>query len=130
MSTGAIIGIIVGAAIVLLLIGVLARTAGRRRRDARRDEAYQLRQDARTHSVEAEGERAAADEQAAQARRSEAEAEELAARARHDRALAERQRIEAERRSELARAHHDQAREVDPDVSDTGQEEALAIDRD
>jgi len=36
----------------------------------------------------------------------------------------------AERHSEEARSRHDEARQVDPDLSDDGQEEALAIDRD
>jgi F0F1-type ATP synthase membrane subunit b/b' len=130
MSTGAIIAVIVGAVLVLALIWAIAHTAGQKRRAARREEARELRTQARSQSAQAEGARASADEQAAQARRSEAEAEELAAKARKDRAAAEQRAMEAERQSEAARSHHDQARQVDPDMSDSGHEEALTIDRD
>jgi F0F1-type ATP synthase membrane subunit b/b' len=130
MSTGAIIAVIVGAVIVLALIWAIARAAGQKRRAAHREEARELRTQARSRSVQAEGARASAEEQAAQARRSEAEAEELAAKARKDRAAAEQQRMEAERESQAARNHHDEAREVDPEMSDTGHEEAITMDRD
>jgi F0F1-type ATP synthase membrane subunit b/b' len=129
MSTGAIIAVIVGAVIVLALIWAIARAAGQKRRAAHREEARELRTQARSRSVQAEGARASAEEQAAQARRSEAEAEELAAKARKDRAAAEQQ-MEAERESQAARNHHDEAREVDPEMSDTGHEEAITMDRD
>jgi hypothetical protein len=77
--------------------------------------------------VQAESARASADERDAKARRSEAE--ELAAKALKERAIADRQSIEAERQSDAARSHHAEARRVDPDASDSGHEEALALDR-
>ncbi len=40
-----------------------------------------------------------------------------------------RRAVEAERMTADARAHHDQARAIDPDVADSGQDEALAIDQ-
>jgi DNA-binding transcriptional LysR family regulator len=55
--------------------------------------------------------------------------EERAAQARQGRAAAETQAIEAEQLSGSARAYHDEARQTDPDASDSGHDEALAIDR-
>jgi hypothetical protein len=53
--------------------------------------------------------------------------EERAAQARQGRATAERQAVKAEHLTESARDQHAQARALDPDASDSGQDEALAI---
>ena len=45
-----------------------------------------------------------------------------------ERAAAEKQAVEAEQLSESARSYHDQARETDPGASDSGEDEALAIE--
>ena len=73
------------------------RAVSRRRNEERREQAGELRQQARSRSLQAEGARAAADEQAAGARRAQAEADERAAQARARRADAERRAAEAER---------------------------------
>jgi hypothetical protein len=127
MSTGAIIAIAVGAVVVLALIAGLARVASRKRDERRREQAGELRQEARSRSIQADSARASADEQAAEALRVQAEAEERAAQARQGRAAADRQSLEAERLTESARDQHAQARAIDPDASDSGQDEALAI---
>jgi predicted Holliday junction resolvase-like endonuclease len=127
VSTGAIIAIAVGAVVLLLLIALALRAMNHRRNDRRREQAGQLREQARSRSIQAESARASADEQAAEAKRAQAEAEERAAQAREEHAAAERRALEAEQLTEDARAHHDQARAVDPDVSDSAQDEALAI---
>jgi hypothetical protein len=62
-------------------------------------------------------------------KRARAEAGERAAQARQGHAAAERCAVEAERMIEDVRAHRDQAREIDPDVSDSGQEEASVINK-
>jgi hypothetical protein len=129
VSTGAIIAIVVGAIVVVTLIALSARAAGRRRDEHHRHEADELRQRARQQSIQAESVRASADAQAADAKRAEAEADERAAQARLARAAASRTEFEAEHMSEDARSHHDQARALDPDASDTGQDEALAMDQ-
>ena len=127
VSIGTIIIIAVGAVVVLLLIAAVARAASRRRDERHREQAGELRQEARSRSIQAESARASADEQAAQARRAQAEAEERAAQARQGHAAAGRQAVEAEHLTESARDQHAQARAIDPDASDSGQDEALAI---
>ena len=127
MNTGTIIGIAVGAVVVLLLIALVARAASRRRDERRREQAGELRQEARSRSIQAESARASADEQAAQAKRAQAEAEERAAQARQGHAAAERRAVEAEHLTESARDQHAQARAIDPNASDSGQDEALAM---
>ena len=57
MSTGTIIGIAVGAVVVLLLIALVARAASRRRDERRREQAGELRQAARSRSIQAESAR-------------------------------------------------------------------------
>ena len=44
-------------------------------------------------------------------------------------ATAQQRESEAQRQSEAARTHHDRARRIDPDVSDSGEEEARKLDR-
>ena len=82
--------------------------------------------------LEAEQVRAAAEEHRASAARAEAEAQEKAAQARREQALAARGNADADEAMGQARAHHDEARSVDPDVSDTGEDEAreLELERD
>jgi hypothetical protein len=128
VSTGTIIAIAAGAVVALIIIGLVVRAAGRRRGERHREQAGELREQARTTSIRAESARASADEQAAEAKRAQAEADERAAQARQGQADAERQAIEAEHLTESARDQHAQASALDPDVSDNGQDEALAID--
>ena len=56
-------------------------------------------------------------------------AEEKAALARKEGATAQQRDSEAQRQSEAARTHHDRARRIDPDVSDSGEEEAQELER-
>ena len=128
MSTGAIIAIVIGAILLVALIALVARAAGQRRLERRREAAGEQRDQARTRAIQAESARATSDERAARAQRAEAEAEEKAAQARREGAVAQQSSAEAERQSEAARAHHDRARRLDPDISDTGEEEAREID--
>ena len=128
MSTGAIIAIVAGAVVVVLLFALVISAIARSRRAAHREQAAELREDARSRSIDAASTRAAADEQAAHAKRVQAEAEERAAQARHGRATAERSAVEAEHETQAAREQHDRARALDPDVSDSPHEEALAMD--
>ena len=60
-------------------------------------------------------------------KRAEAEAEERAAQARKGRAAAEQRAVEAEHLTESAHDQNAQARAIDPDASDSDQDEALAI---
>jgi hypothetical protein len=128
VSTGTIIAIALGAIAALIFIGLVARAAGRRRDEHHREQAGELRQEARASSIQAESARASADERAAEAKRAQAEADERAAQARQGRADAERQAIEAEHLTESARDQHARASALDPEVSDNGQDEALEID--
>ena len=127
MNTGTIVGIAVGAVAVLLLIAVVARAASHRRDERRREQAGELCQESRSRSIQAVSVRASADQQAAGAKRAEAEAEERAAQARQGRASAARLAVEAERLSKTARDRHARARAIDPDASDSGRDEAVAI---
>lgn len=127
VNTGTIIGIAVGAVVVLLLIFLVARAASRRRDERHREQAGELRQQARSRSIQAKSARASADEQAAQAKRAQAEAEERAAQARQTHAAAERRAVEAEHLTESTRDQHAQARAIDPDATDSGEDEAIAI---
>ena len=54
MNTGTIIAIAVGVVAVLLLIALVARAASRRRDERRREQAGELRQEARSRSIQAE----------------------------------------------------------------------------
>lgn len=125
MSTIAIIAIVVGAIVLCVLAGLAIR-AGRNRR--RRSAAGELRLEAKERERVAGDARAAADEQAARAARLRAEGDEKLAAARRGEVAAGRRSSEAERRSVAAREQHDRARRIDPDSSDSGEEEAIALD--
>ena len=129
MSTGAIVAIAVGAVIVLAIILVLGRMARDRRLERRRGQASELRQEASARGQRAEQVRASADEATARAERRKAEADEQAAKARRDSVEAEREGEHAAEEILAARTRHDRAREVDPDLDDSPQEEAAAIDQ-
>jgi hypothetical protein len=130
MSTGAIIGIVVGAVLVIALIVVALRASRRRRLEGRRTEASELRTDARQREATAEDARAAADEQAARAERVRAEAQEKEAAARREEVVAQKRGEVAEHQTVAAREQHDRARSVDPDVADSGEDEAVALNDD
>src|SRR5205814_4464497 len=129
VSTGAIIAIVIGAILLLAVVVLVARVAGRRRLEGRREAAGEQRDQAQTRSLQAETTRAEADQRAARAQRAEAEAEEKAALARKEGATAQQRESEAQRQSEAARTHHVRACRIDPDVSDSGEEEARKLDR-
>jgi FtsZ-interacting cell division protein ZipA len=124
VSAGTIIAIVIGAIVLLGLLAV-AIIAGRRARLAnRRHQARELRRRARGRTIQMEAARASAGRHAARARRAEAEAEEKAAEARLDKALAQQQGVATEQNAAFARDHYDRAHTVDPDSSDTGEQEA------
>jgi hypothetical protein len=125
MSTGAIIAVVVGGLIVLALIAVAGNVANRKRRRTR---AASLQREADAHSVQAETARADAEEKAAHAQRAEAEAQERQAQARREAATSKSAAAQAEQEAQQARTRHDRARSLDPDRSDSGEDEARAID--
>jgi FtsZ-interacting cell division protein ZipA len=127
MSMAAIIAIVVGAILLLGLIVVGTRMARQRRLEGRRQKAVGLRQQAQHRERTAEDARAAADEETARAQRVRAEADEKEAEARRHEIAAQERTGEAEGKTVVAREHHDRAREVDPDVSDSGEDEALDL---
>jgi FtsZ-interacting cell division protein ZipA len=108
MSVGAVIAIVIGAIIIVALLGLVSRRQRVRRLAQRRVERDQHRDEARIRGARAERERATADEQAAAARRQAAEAEERSVRARQEAAVAEQ--------------HEARAREIDPDRDSTPEE--------
>lgn len=118
MSTGVIIGIAVCAAILIGLVVLLSRSGRRRRIEARREQAHELRQDAQARELRATREQAAADEQSARAKQAEAEAEEKAATARREAAAAQERAELADRERRFARERHGEAQSIDPDASD------------
>jgi uncharacterized membrane protein len=61
MSTGTIIAIVVVALLLVLLIAAVARAASRKRDVGRREQAGELRQEARSRSIQADSARASAD---------------------------------------------------------------------
>jgi hypothetical protein len=90
--------------LIVLAIAVVALIAWallKKRRDGRREEARELRQDARTHGLQAE--------------REEAEAQERAARAKREAAAAELQAARAENVRAEATEREERAAKVDPD---------------
>jgi FtsZ-interacting cell division protein ZipA len=127
MSTAAIIAIVVGAVLLLVLFVLGTRMARQRRLEGRREKAVELRQQAQHGERTAEDARAAADEETARAQRVRAEADEKEAEARRHEIAAQERTGEAEGKTVVAREHHDRAREVDPDVSDSGEDEALDL---
>lgn len=127
MSTGAIVGIVIGAIVIVAVVVFGFLTARRSRLESRRRQAGEIRGEARQRKIEVETTRAEADERAAQARRSQAEADELAAQARVARASAQSSNEAAERKTELVRERYEEARTVDPDAGD-GEEEARRLE--
>ena len=127
MSTAAIIAIVVGAILLLGLIVVGTRTARQRRLEGRREKAGELRQQAQHRDRTAQDARAAADEESARAERVRAEADEKEAGARRHEIAAQERAGDAEGKTVMAREHHERAREVDPDVGDSGEDEALDL---
>jgi FtsZ-interacting cell division protein ZipA len=130
VSTGAIIAIVVGAILLVGLIVVGTRMARQRRLEGRREKAGELRQQAQHRDRTAQDARAAADEESARAERVRAEADEKEAEARRHEIAAQQRAGEAEGKTVVAREHHERAREVDPDVSDSGEDEARDLDDD
>jgi flagellar biosynthesis/type III secretory pathway M-ring protein FliF/YscJ len=124
MSTGAIVGIVVGALVLIALLVLLTRAARNRRLEGRREQAAEVREDAQSRTLRANRQRAAADEQAARAKQAQAEAEEKAATARRESATAEERAQLADRERRLADERHEEARSIDPDVTDNGDHEA------
>lgn len=127
MSTGAIIAIVAGAIVLVAVLVLLTRAARGRRLESRREDAAELRQRAAARERSAADARAAADEESARAQRVRAEADEKAAQARRNEIAAQERAGDAERETLVAREHHDRAREIDPDASDTGEDEARRI---
>ena len=118
MSTGVIIGIAVCALILIGLMVVLNRAGRRKRMEAQRERAQELRQDAQSRELRATRQQAAADEQSARAKQAQAEAEEKAATARREAATAQERSELADRERRFARERHEEARAVDPDATD------------
>src|SRR5947209_406043 len=116
MSTGAIIGIAIGAVVVLALIAAAFVVMRRRRLAMQREQAGELRREARARDLRAERQSARADEQAARAKQAQAEAEQKAAVARREEAGAAERAEVADRERRFAAEHHERAREVDPDA--------------
>jgi FtsZ-interacting cell division protein ZipA len=127
VSTGTIIAIVIGAIVLVALLTVAVIAVRRARLANRRHQAGELHRQARGRTIQVEAAQASADRRAAHARRAEAEAEEKAAQARHDKALAQQETVAVEQKAEFARDHYDRARAVDPDSSDTGEEEARRL---
>lgn len=101
MSTGAIIGIVIGAVVVIALLTFLfSRQRGRKLEERR---------------VEARGHREAAEERSREAALARAEAQEREAKAERERLAAEAQAERADREEAEAAELHERAREVDPD---------------
>jgi FtsZ-interacting cell division protein ZipA len=128
MSTAAIIAIVVGAILLVVLIVVGTRMARQRHLEGRREKAGELRQQAQHRDRTAQDARAATDEESARAERVRAEADEKEAEARRHEIAAQQRAGEAEGKTVVAREHHERAREVDPDVSDSGEDEARDLD--
>jgi hypothetical protein len=124
VSTGTIIAIVIGAIVLVTLLTVAVIAIRRARLGNRRHQARELHRQARGRTIQVEAAQASADRHAAHARRADAEAEEKSAEARHDKALAQQESDAIEQQAALARDHYDRARAVDPDSSDTGEEEA------
>ena len=127
MSAGTIVGIVAGAVVLIALIAFAVVATRRARLDSRRRKAGELRHQADERRIQVEASRASAAERAARAQRAQAEAEERTAQARQDSALAQKEARAAEEQTAMAREHYDRARAVDPDSSDTGEEEAHAV---
>src|SRR4051794_33235915 len=109
MSTGAIVAIVIAAVVVAIVLFAVTRTARNKRLDARRGEARDLRHKAQARGLRAEREQALADEQAALAKRAQAEAQLRAQR--------------AEQEGRFAREHHEKADSVDPDAGDGAEDD-------
>lgn len=118
MSTGAIVAIVVGVLILIALAYVLSRAATNRRMEQRREEAGELRTQARERELAAQRHQADAEEREAIADRAEAEAREQAAIAKRERAAAEERAAHADRESRMAHEHTERATELDPDAED------------
>jgi uncharacterized protein HemX len=101
MSTGLIIVLVV---VVVALIALFVVMGQRKKVEANREKAGELREDAQQRSLRAEREGAIADEKAARARKEAAVAQERAQ--------------AAERERTLAGEQHARARDLDPDVDD------------
>jgi hypothetical protein len=97
-----------------LLLFFAGKKGRDRRQETKRDEARELRSEARTIAARGERQRAEADEHAARARR--------------EQTIAEERRAEAEGERRFARERHEEAREVDPDA-DAGETAADADGR-
>ena len=112
MSTGAIVAIGMGAVALIALFGMLSMVIRRRRLDSRREQATELRQEARSREL--------------RAKQAQAEAEEKAATARRESAAAEERAQVADRERRFARERHSEAQSIDPDVDDdaTGDDRA------
>ena len=130
MSTGAIVAIAVGAVALIALFVLLSTAMRRRRLDGRREQATELRQEARSRELRATRERASADEQHARAKQAQAEAEEKAAIARRESAGAEERAQVADRERKFARERHSEAQSVDPDVDDATDQDGADESRD
>jgi hypothetical protein len=122
MSIAVIVAIVVVAVVLVGLLVVLGPVARRRRLEARRERAENLRRDAYGRELRAEREQAVTDERSARANQLRAEASQRAAVARREAADIEAKAHEsgqaANREWSVVEQRHEKARTIDPDVDD------------
>jgi len=109
MSTGGLVAIVIVALIGAIVLFAVMRSARNKRLDSRREKARELRREAQQRDLRAQREQALADEQAALAKRAQAEAQLRAQK--------------AEQEGRFAREHHEKATSVDPDADESGAED-------